>query len=124
GNQLRAMQLALIIFGTGFGFYTFGALSLMVVMTTDKEAGAYLGLWTVCILVFRGLGIGLGSVARDVFLALTGAPAFTYALIFALSAAGLVVAALLLSRQAVLSFARDSGRLPTDELPLTPGLDL
>jgi BCD family chlorophyll transporter-like MFS transporter len=123
GTQFRLVQIGLVAFGAGFGLFTFGAFSLMVVMTTDKEAGAYLGLWTVCVLLFRGLGISLGSVLRDVFLGLTGSPELSYALIFVLEALGLVVAALSLSRAYLLSFARDSGRLEDQEEFVT-GIDL
>lgn len=123
GVQFRLVQMGLVVFGAGFGMFTFGALSLMVVMTTDKKAGAYLGLWTVCVLVSRGLGISLGSILRDVFLGLTGAPEVSYAIIFALEAVGLSVAALVLSRADVISFARDSGRLE-DQEQIVSGIDL
>ncbi|MCI0399206.1 MAG: BCD family MFS transporter [Chloroflexi bacterium] len=123
GAQLRLVQLGLVIFGAGFGLYTFGALSLMAVMTTDQEAGAYLGLWSVCILVSRGAGIALGGLARDQLLALTGSAGLAYGAIFVLEAVGLVAAALLLSQADILSFARDTGRLAGEE-PAAGGLDL
>jgi BCD family chlorophyll transporter-like MFS transporter len=123
GAQFRLVQIGLVVFGAGFGMFTFGALSLMVAMTTDKEAGAYLGLWSVCVLVSRGIGISLGSILRDVFLGLTGSPELSYALIFVLEAAGLILAALVLSRADVLSFARDSGRL-ADREQFVSGIDL
>ena len=56
---------ALLVFGIGFGLYTFSAFQLLVVMTSDREAGAYLGLWTVTILLSRGVGILLGGAFRD-----------------------------------------------------------
>ena len=37
----------------------------MAVMSADRNAGAYLGLWTVSILVFKGLGTFLGGALRD-----------------------------------------------------------
>lgn len=120
GAQQRILELGLVVFGTGFGLYTFGALSLMIVMTTDASAGAYLGLWSVCILVSRGLGIGLGSILRDGFLSLGASFGVAYGLIFALEALGLLAAALLLSRADILSFARDSGRLEVGEAPVMP----
>ncbi|MEI7772566.1 MAG: BCD family MFS transporter, partial [Chloroflexales bacterium] len=36
---------ALVLFGLGYGVYTVGAISLMMAMTSDRRAGAYLGLW-------------------------------------------------------------------------------
>lgn len=122
GEQLRAMQLALVAFGAGFGLFTFGAFSLMVAMTTDREAGAYLGLWTICVLVARGLGISLGSLLRDILLAFGFGPAAAYGTIFGLEALGLVSAALILSGAGVLSFAADRGGRVTE--PAALGLDL
>ena len=59
-TQIRWMvNPALLVFGIGFGLYTFSGFQLLVVMTSDKAAGAYLGLWTVTILLSRGLGISL-----------------------------------------------------------------
>jgi BCD family chlorophyll transporter-like MFS transporter len=109
----------LVIFGAGFGFFTFGAFSLLAVMTTDIEAGAYLSLWTICILVSRGLGISLGSILRDIFIALTNTPELAYGVIFFLEAVGLLVAAKLLSKRDILGFARDSGRIGGDQLPVS-----
>jgi BCD family chlorophyll transporter-like MFS transporter len=109
----------LVIFGAGFGLFTFGAFSLLAVMTTDIEAGAYLSLWTICILVSRGIGISLGSVLRDIFIALTNTPELAYGAIFFLEAVGLLVAIQLLSKRDILGFARDSGRISGDQLPVS-----
>ncbi len=114
--QPRLITLALVLFGAGFGVYTFGGLNLMIVMTSDRAAGAYLGLWTVTILLSRGLGISLGGVLRDGLLALTGAPGLSYGAIFFLEAVGLGAAALVLTRLNVMSFARDTGRVNATDL--------
>ena len=115
-QQARLVTVALVLFGAGFGVYTFGGLSLMVVMTSDRQAGAYLGLWTITILLSRGLGISLGGALRDGLLAAGLSPALSYGLIFLLEAVGLVAAVLALARVNVLSFARDSGRVSTTDL--------
>lgn len=104
------LLLGLIIFGAGFGFYTFGGLSLMAVMSPDPNAGAYLGLWTVAILVSKGLGTFMGGVVRDLLLAVQNSPAVAYGAVFALSAAGLLLAALIISRLDAIGFARETGR--------------
>lgn len=101
---------ALIVFGLGFGVYTVGGVSLLMAMTTEHAAGAYLGLWTMTQLVARGLGIGLGGVLRDVSLALTGSLPLAYASVFALEAVGLAVCIGLLMRLDVIGFARDHAR--------------
>jgi BCD family chlorophyll transporter-like MFS transporter len=110
-GQRRLIEIALLVFGGGFGVYTFGGLSLMAVMSPDRHAGAYLGLWTISILVSKGMGTFLGGALRDLFLLQLGlAPSFSYAVVFGLQGLGLVTAALILSRIDILGFARDTGR--------------
>lgn len=106
---------ALLVFGIGFGLYTFSAFQLLVVMTSDRAAGAYLGLWTVTILLTRGLGILAGGALRDGLRALTQSYPLTYGVIFGLEGLGLFVSIFLLTRVNFVSFARDTGRIsPAD----------
>lgn len=110
-DQVHLLELALLLFGGGFGVYTFGGLSLMAVMSSEKEAGLYLGLWTIAVTVFKGLGVFLGGAIRDLLLLNLGLPAsMAYGVVFSLEALGLLVAALILAQVNVLSFARDVGR--------------
>jgi len=111
-NTVSLVEGALFIFGAGFGLYTFGGLSLMAAMSSDREAGAYLGLWTLSILMFKGLGTFLGGALRDLFLLQAELPAsISYSLVFTVSTVGLVAAAITLSRVDILGFARDVGRV-------------
>jgi BCD family chlorophyll transporter-like MFS transporter len=110
-KQAGLIPLSLLIFGGGFGIYTFGGLSLMAVMSSDKEAGLYLGLWTIAVTVFKGLGVFLGGAIRDLLLLNLNFPeTISYGTIFALEAMGLLVAALILAQVDVLGFAREMGR--------------
>lgn len=112
--QERLIMLGLVVFGAGFGLYTFGGLSLMAVMSPDPDAGAYLGLWTISILIFKGLGTFMGGALRDIFLLGLGmSEVWAYAGVFFVSMAGLFAAAVLLRSLDVLSFARDTGRVAT-----------
>ncbi|MFK7804872.1 MAG: BCD family MFS transporter [Anaerolineae bacterium] len=111
GAQL--VIIALLVFGAGFGIYTFGGLSLMAVMSSDKESGAYLGLWTISILIFKGLGNFLGSVLRDVFLGVGLSAEIAYGATFAMATVGLVASVIILSRIDIVGFARDHGRYKT-----------
>lgn len=105
------VEPALLVFGSGFGIYTFGGLSLMAVMSPDRHAGTYLGLWSISILVFKGLGTFTGGALRDVLLLRLGLDAgLAYSIIFVLQAVGLTAAVLVLSRIDILGFARDTGR--------------
>ncbi len=105
----RVVTPGLLVYGVGFGFYTFGGLSLMAAMSPDPHAGAYLGLWSVAVLIFKGLGTFTGGALRDLFLLGVGlAPGWSYGLAFAFSAVGLVGAVLLLSRLDVAGFVQDA----------------
>lgn len=95
----------LVLFGLGFGVYTAGGVSLLMAMSSERRAGSYLALWSVVNLVARGSGIALGGIARDVAVALSGDFAVAYAAVFALEAAGLVLAIFLLRRVGVAEFA-------------------
>jgi BCD family chlorophyll transporter-like MFS transporter len=111
-QQVHLIEIALLIFGAGFGIYTFGGLSLMAVMSSDKEAGAYLGLWTISVVVFKGLGTFAGGALRDLFLlSLDLGSGLSYGLIFFLEGVGLATAVFILTRVDVLGFAREMGRL-------------
>lgn len=115
-TQIRWMvNPALLVFGIGFGLYTFSGFQLLVVMTSDKAAGAYLGLWTVTILLSRGLGIFSGGALRDGLHTLTQSYSFAYGTIFGVEAVGLFLSILLLGRVNILGFARDTGRIPATE---------
>lgn len=119
------IMVALLVFGAGFGLYTFGSLSLMAVMASDEDAGAYLGLWTISILVFKGLGTFIGGALRDIFLLLMGlSPAVGYGLAFALSAGGLLASVFILARLDVVSFAREHGRPTAESTVPLPAVDI
>jgi BCD family chlorophyll transporter-like MFS transporter len=110
-DQARLLELALLLFGGGFGIYTFGGLSLMAVMSSEKEAGLYLGLWTIAVTVFKGLGVFLGGSIRDLLLLNLALPAsLAYGVVFSLEALGLLTAAFILSQVNIVSFAEDVGR--------------
>ncbi len=119
-KSLQLVQIGLAFFGAGFGIYTFGGLNIMAVMTTLTEAGAYLGVWTVTELLFKGGGAFLGGLLRDIFLNATNSPAIAYGFVFSLEAVGLFAAVLILARVDILGWARDTGRLPNSPLETTP----
>lgn len=111
--QVHLIEIALLLFGAGFGVYTFGGLSLMAVMSPDRNAGAYLGLWTISILVSKGLGTFAGGFLRDLLLLILQLPETTaYGLVFTFSAAGLVAAVLILARIDILGYANQPGVAP------------
>ena len=106
----RALVIPVIVlFGLGFGVYSVGAMSLLMAMTADRRAGAYLGLWTMAQLLFRGFGVFLGGLIRDLaYLASGGNYPIAYASVFILSAVGLGACILLLLKADVAGFARSA----------------
>lgn len=111
----------LFLFGIGFGIYTVGAVSLLMAMTADQRAGAYLGLWSVAQLVFRGVGIFLGGAVRDLALWASGAFTVAYATVFILEAIGLLVCIALVVRVDVPGFVQR--RSPSQMSPLAAMAD-
>lgn len=76
------INYALFLFGVASGVYTVGGLSLMVAMTDEQHAGAYLGVWSLSQLIFRGIGIAGGGLVLDTVQWLSGVPAWGYAAVF------------------------------------------
>ena len=109
-GNLTTFRTGLVIFGGGFGLYSFGGFSLMAAMSPAPDSGAYLGLWTIAVLVSRGLGTFAGGVFRDLFLAIDLTTGVAYGLIFAISAIGLLVAARIVFGLDAVGFARKHDR--------------
>lgn len=109
-HQTHLVSLCLLVYGAGFGLYTFGGLSLMAVMSPDRDSGAYLGLWTIAILLFKGGGTFFGGAVRDLLFGIS--PTLAYGMVFSLAAIGLLGAILVLSRVDILAFAHETGRTP------------
>lgn len=123
GAAQRLLVPVLFLFGLGFGIYTVGAVSLLMAMTADRRAGAYLGLWTVAQLVFRGVGVFLGGAVRDIVLQLSGSAQVAYGAVFALEAVGLLACVWLVLRVDVPGFARSAGAAPAPAATLAAVAD-
>ena len=115
-GQERLFLLALVVFGAGFGFYTFGGLSLMAAMSPDPNAGTYLGLWTVAILVSKGLGTFMGGVSRDVVLAFSDGFAPSYGITCLIAGVGLWTAVYVLRGINVPTFVREAADAELNQL--------
>lgn len=120
GVRIGVFRIGLVVFGGGFGLYSFGGFSLMAAMSPSPNSGAYLGLWTIAVLVSRGVGTFIGGVLRDVFLAVNLSTGVAYGLIFALSAAGLLLAARIISDLDARGFAREHISDTEEETARTP----
>lgn len=100
------LRPVLLLFGLGFGIYAVGGVSLLMAMTTDRRVGAYLGLWSMAQLLFRGVGIFLGGAVRDGMYFASGSFTLAYATVFILEAVGLLACIALLARVDVPGFVR------------------
>lgn len=116
GRNQALVVPALFAFGLASGVYTVGGLSLMIAMTDDRHAGAYLGLWSLAQLVFRGVGIALGGLVLDGISALTGTPALGYAAVFGMELLAAVAAIALLLRVGRLGYLYTPQAAPPEAL--------
>jgi BCD family chlorophyll transporter-like MFS transporter len=110
-QNLSSVRPLLILFGLGFGIFTVGGVSLLMAMSVEGRAGAYLGLWSVIQLVGRGAGIAAGGLLRDVAVTVTGGFAGAYASVFWIEALGALACIWLLRRVDVLGFAGERGQV-------------
>jgi BCD family chlorophyll transporter-like MFS transporter len=99
---------AVFAFGLGFGTYTAGGSPLLMVMARSENAGAYLGLWSMAQLLFRGIGVALGGIIYDVTAVLSGSIQFGYATVYALEAVGFALCLIFLGRADVRGFASNA----------------
>lgn len=98
------INYALLLFGIASGVYTVGGLSLMVAMTDEQHSGAYLGVWSLSQLVFRGIGIALGGIVFDGVEWLSGLPAWGYAAVFIMEMVAAGIALYCLTRAAKVGY--------------------
>lgn len=111
----------LFVFGVGLGIFSVGGVALLMAMSREQQAGAYLALWSMVQLITRGAGIAAGGLLRDLGLAVTGSLSLAYGFVFAFEAVGLLVCILLLRRVDVPGFVSLSTRAEAVALP-TPAV--
>jgi BCD family chlorophyll transporter-like MFS transporter len=114
--NLAIVRPLLVLFGIGFGIFTAGGVSLLMAMSAEAQAAAYLALWSVIQLVSRGAGIAAGGLLRDAALAVTGSFASTYGFVFWIEALGALSCIWLLRRADVAGFALERVREPSVKL--------
>ena len=120
GGSARTANVAmvrpvLVLFGIGIGIFTAGGVSLLMAMSVEDQAAAYLALWSVIHLVSRAAGIAAGGILRDAALPPTGNSSSTYGLVFWLEVMGALACIWLQRRVDVPGFAAKSSRVPALE---------
>ena len=114
-SNLAMVRPLLVLFGMGVGIFTVGGVSLLMAMSVEAQAAAYLALWSVIQLVSRGGGIAAGGLLRDAALAVTGSFASTYGLVFWVEAMGALACIWLLKRADVPGFVSKTGIVEASE---------
>lgn len=99
-----AMIPVLVLFGFGFGIQSVGTINLIMAMTSDKNAGSYLGLWSLAQIVFRGVGMAIGGIMRDVVLSMTHSLPIAYGSVFFAESLGFIACIMLLLQVDVAGF--------------------
>ncbi len=111
GFAQSANMLAAIItlLGLGAGFFTVGSVSLMMDMTSSQHTGLFVGAWTLVQALAKGPALITSGGLQSAFLAAGALPGQAYGAIFALEAAGLLLAILMLHRVGVRRFQHEVG---------------
>ena len=97
----------LILLGIGLGFWNIGTLGLMMDLSPIGRAGTFLGFWTLCVTIARGLGVSVGGIIRDIVLGLTGEFTTAYGVVFVLGFIGLGLAWLALLQVNIKDYKSD-----------------
>lgn len=92
-HQAALINPGLMLLGLGIGFFNVGALSMMMEMTVEGQAGLYMGIWGMA----QGLGNGLANVLSGALHTLLIelvqlTPTLSYGLIFGFEALLMVIA--------------------------------
>ncbi|MEN9222382.1 MAG: BCD family MFS transporter [Thermostichus sp. BF3_bins_97] len=118
GNPLL-LQLCMILFGLASGITTNGAISLMLDLTAAETAGTFIGAWGLSQAMSQALSTLIGGALLDVGRMLfPSSPVLTYATVFGVEAAVMLLAVYLLGRVSVTEFRANTSRVLTDVLAL------
>jgi BCD family chlorophyll transporter-like MFS transporter len=100
----------LLIFGLASGFATTGAISMMLDLTAAETAGTFIGAWGLAQALARAIATVAGGATLTVGKQLSSHLVFSYGLVFALQAIGMLIAIWFLNRVNVQEFQENSRR--------------
>jgi BCD family chlorophyll transporter-like MFS transporter len=103
------LKISLLFFGLSAGVLTAAATSLMLDLTAAETAGTFIGAWGLAQAIAKGLATVLGGAVLNLGKVLFPSLVLAYGMVFALQAAGMIVAIVLLRRVNVKEF-RDNAR--------------
>ena len=98
GEARQLVTPGLVLLGVGLGIWNIGTLGLMMELSPSGKAGTFLGFWTLCVTLARGVGVAGGGIVRDLALFLSGEHAIAYGAVFCCGFVGLLVSYFALRR--------------------------
>lgn len=98
GGVRALVTPGLILLGLGLGIWNIGTLGLMMDLSPDGRAGAFLGFWTLAVTFARGFGVAGGGILRDLALQFSGEHSVAYGTVFVAGCLGLALSLLALRR--------------------------
>ncbi len=99
------LEIALVGFGLMAGLATAGSINLMLDLTAAATAGTFIGAWGLAQAMSRGLAVVAGGGVLDIGrLLFTDNLVAAYGLVFAVQAAGMITAVILLQRVDIAEF--------------------
>jgi BCD family chlorophyll transporter-like MFS transporter len=110
-RSLSIFYTGVTLLGLGTGLSTVANLSLMFDLTVPGQVGLYIGAWGFSNALSRLTGSVLGGVVRDVVAQATGVALSGYLAVFAIEAAMLVAAALMLVHIDVRAFRKKTAEV-------------
>jgi BCD family chlorophyll transporter-like MFS transporter len=114
-RNLGVFYSGVILLGMGTGVSTVANLSLMFDLTVEGSVGLYIGAWGFSNALSRLTGSLLGGVVRDGVTQATGQALSGYLVVFAIEAAMLALAAVMLTRIDVSAFKKGAVELSLGE---------
>lgn len=92
GEARQLVKPGLLLLGVGLGVWNIGTLGLMMELSPAGRAGTFLGFWTLCVTLARGMGVTGGGIVRDLALLVSGEHAIAYGSVFCCGFLGLLIA--------------------------------
>lgn len=100
----EVLKVAVMLFGLSSGVLTNGAVTLMLDLTAAETAGTFVGAWGLAQALSQASATVLGGTLLDLGRSLFQRPYPAFALVFAIEAAGMILAMWLLTRVNVQEF--------------------
>lgn len=108
-HNASMLTITITLLGLGAGLFTVGSIALMMDMTSNRHTGLFVGAWTLVQALAKGPASLLSGGLQSSILSAGALPGHAYGAVFALEAAGLIVAIILLRRVQVRRFHHEVG---------------